>query len=280
MVVYTGVFGQYDELLPPRYKKEEFDYICFTDDSSLTSENWNIVQLTDDNFPKNSFPANSREKVIMVKLLSHKFLPDYDYSIWVDGNVQITGKIEHLVDKYLDDNYLAVQKHPVRNCIYEEAKACLKLGKGDGKKIKYQMDRYRELGYPEENGLIEANILFRKHNHPDVIELMEAWLEEIKNGSTRTQLSFNYVAWKQDFHYEVLEEGTFEHDNYFRLLPHLSKENGKWNKWKSRLKIRILSRKEEYFAYNLLYKIYKFLSISKKMLKSCFNNFSITDKMV
>ena len=40
--------------------------------------------------------------------------------------------------------------------------------------------------------------MLRKHNEEDCVRFMEQWFEELKNGSHRDQLSFNYVAWKNE----------------------------------------------------------------------------------
>jgi hypothetical protein len=37
-VVYTCITGDYDTLIEPRYVTEGFDYVCFTDNPSLTSD--------------------------------------------------------------------------------------------------------------------------------------------------------------------------------------------------------------------------------------------------
>jgi hypothetical protein len=62
--------------------------------------------------------------------------------------------------------------------------------------VKPQMERYKEEGFPTDYGLLQSNIIIRKHNEPDCVRLMEAWSEEVMNGSHRDQLSFNYCCWK------------------------------------------------------------------------------------
>ena len=37
------------------------------------------------------------------KILPHRYLKDYDISVWVDGDVKITSDINKLVDDYLSD---------------------------------------------------------------------------------------------------------------------------------------------------------------------------------
>ena len=90
-----------------------------------------------------------------------------------------------------------------RDCVYQEANAIFKLGQEPGKTfkdnpyvIKEQMERYIADGYPQNNGLAFTCGVVRKHNEPTTINVMEDWWTEIKYGSKRDQLSFDYVAWK------------------------------------------------------------------------------------
>ena len=48
--------------------------------------------------------------------------------------------------------------------IYEEAKACISLGKDSREVIREQINRYRSEGYPKNIGMVETGIMLRKHN--------------------------------------------------------------------------------------------------------------------
>ena len=85
--------------------------------------------------------------------------------------------------------------------------------------IKKQIDGYFNEGYPHNNGLIVSGVLLRKHNEKDVIRTMERWWEEVKYGSKRDQLSFDYSVWKTDLKYNYIE-GDIRDNKYFRLLSH------------------------------------------------------------
>ena len=62
----------------------------------------------------------------VVKICPHRYLKEYDISIWVDGNLEIVGDVRKLVDEYdLDKADLYVRVHPQRNCIYDEAEAVI-----------------------------------------------------------------------------------------------------------------------------------------------------------
>lgn len=191
-VVYTCIIGGYDSLIEPKYITDGFDYICFTDDKSLKSDVWEIRDL-----PKETDGLTQIKKQRFVKINPHLLLKDYDISIWVDGNVDLKGDLNKFVKKYINDkSSIYVPKHPQRNCIYLESTVVGRMGKDKKEVMKPQMDRYKKEGFPENYGLLQSNILLRKHNKQDCIKLMEEWFNEVKKGSHRDQLSFNYVSWK------------------------------------------------------------------------------------
>jgi hypothetical protein len=100
--------------------------------------------------------------------------------------------VRELIDRYLVDADIALFRHSQRDCLYDEAEACKKAGLDDPDVINYQVQRYRNEGYPAHDGLIEAGVLLRRHT-PAVQELSEAWWREICRGSPRDQISGNYV---------------------------------------------------------------------------------------
>ena len=141
-----------------------------------------------------------------------------------------------LVDTLLSDSNLAILNHElcgrtvtgnmnVRKCVYEEAKFIQWLGDQNPKKeykdnmniIHSQVDRYRKEGYPENNGLARATVIFRRHNEEDVITNSEGWWTEIKYGSKRDQISFNYVAWKYNLKFNYIQE-DIDDNEYFKYM--------------------------------------------------------------
>lgn len=199
IAVYTVIAGDYDYLKDPEYVMENCDYICFTDQAELKSDIWQIRRMDSD--ARNSDARLSRR----YKILAHEYLSEYEWSIYVDGNVRIIGNLWEYVCSESKGAPLLCLKHPYRNNVYEEAEECISLHKEDPQIIRKQMERYRAEGYMGENGLITANILVRNHMHEDVIRLMELWWKELKQGAGRDQLSFNYACWKLGMEYDVSE---------------------------------------------------------------------------
>lgn len=193
-VVYTCITGGYDALIEPRVVSDGFDYICFTDNLNMESNVWTIKPL-----PKETEGLSQVKKQRYVKINAHLLLKDYDLSIWVDGNVDLKGDLNKFVNETLvDDVSVYVPTHPSRTCIYAEAKAVISMKKDTSENVKPQIERYKEEGFPANYGLLQSNIMLRKHNNEDCIRLMEAWFAELKDNSHRDQLSFNYALWKND----------------------------------------------------------------------------------
>ena len=191
-VVYTCITGGYDNLREPKFVSSSIDYICFTDNAALTSKFWKIKQI-----PSELNNLSDVKKQRLIKILPHKYLSEYDTSLWIDSNITIVGDVKDFFNKYdLSQKFLYTNKHPGRDCLYREQLAVIRLKKDTYENTNPQIDRYREEGFPEHYGLAETNILLRAHKNPRCIKLMNAWGEEILRGSHRDQLSFNYCVWK------------------------------------------------------------------------------------
>ena len=139
----------------------------------------------------------------------------------------VVGNIDELIEKYLSDSNIAFFDHnknrmDPRDCIYDEYNAIMNLGKNDpnqnfkdNPQVMYdQVKRYQDEGYPSHNGLITGMVILRRHNEKDCIRVMEDWWTEIKYGSKRDQLSFNYVAWKNNTKFNYMD-GDSRNNEYF-----------------------------------------------------------------
>jgi hypothetical protein len=196
-VVYTAITGGYDTLMNPSvHDARRFDYVCFMDKPGrlyrlLDPTVWRVVRIPGDGL-------DSTRRARRHKCLAHRYFPEHEWSIYVDGNVDIIGDVGELLARYPESRMLCF-KHPSRDCAYAEAAAIAAIGKEDPAVMRHQMERYRSEGFPEGYGLIETNVLVRRHNDPLVVRLMEAWWQEIQSYSRRDQLSLGYVLWKHEF---------------------------------------------------------------------------------
>ena len=97
------------------------------------------------------------------------------------------------------------------------------------------MDFLKSENYPENNGLISGGVLVRKHTDEKLIKVMEEWWYFVKNFSKRDQLSFNYVAWKHHFKYNVIPGDIRKKNDYVYLLGK-HKSNISKDLWKYKIK--------------------------------------------
>lgn len=216
-VIYTCITGGYDKIIEPKYVNYDFDYICFTDNPKMASDVWEIRPL-----PKETDGLSQVKKQRYVKINPHKCLSEYDLSIWVDGNIELNGDLNKFLDNTLkDDCAIYIPKHPQRDCIYNEAEAVLSMKKDTIGNVIPQIDEYEKEGFPRNYGLVQSNIIVRKHNDKDCIKLMECWFDELKNKSHRDQLSFNYVCWKnQDINVEYLDKYIYKSKWFYWNVEH------------------------------------------------------------
>lgn len=223
IVVYTCITGGYDKLTPPK-KTEGVDYVCFTDNLEMPSEGWVLKPM-----PEDIKDLSKVKQQRMVKVLPHKYLPEYDISIWVDGSVDVKNNVKEFISTFIYDGHsIFIPKHPSRNCIYKECGAVKAIRKDTTDLPDKQMKKYKEEGYPENNGLVQSNIMVRWHNNEDCKQVMEIWAEEIRNLSHRDQLSFNYALWKAKTDcFKYLDKKTCNSKYFFWNTRHVGKPKQK-----------------------------------------------------
>ncbi len=237
IAIYTSIFGGYDDLPEILYKPDNCDFICFTDEDIVSSE-WKIIKSP-------TIYSSPNRNAKRYKVLPHKYLDQYEYSIWIDGNMSVKGDVNELVNQYLSNSSIAFYSHAnnildSRSCPYEEAQFILTIGdknyklnpsrgilayKDNPQIISKQMQNYQHAGFPPNKGLITGMVILRKHNDDNCIKVMEQWWSEISYNSKRDQLSFNYSAWKQKVDFNYISGDSRDNQYFIRSKkPHKGKK--------------------------------------------------------
>lgn len=221
--VYTCVTGNYDQIKELKIMEKEIDYYFFTNNKNLTSETWKVIYIEDEGLDNIRLARK-------IKVLGHEILKKYDVTVWLDGASYIRKSTIEFIQKYCDlEHYNFIGfKHNSRDCIFDEALECIKVKKDSEKVIKKQMDIYHKDNYPEHYGLIESTILVRNFKDNQLNKVMNDWFLEICNYSYRDQLSFNYVAWKNNFKFKLLNMNVFDNE-YFGWEKHCTNSIKKLN---------------------------------------------------
>lgn len=218
LAVYTAIIGDYDDLRDPEYVNSNYDYICFTDNDKIKSTKvWNVLHIDREVFNDTS-GIDSVRFARFIKIMSHVMLPMYKRTLWVDSNTIIVDNVDTLLQEYSTGKDWLLFKHTQRDCIYDEANACLDWNLDDKNIILNQINRFKSEGYPSKNGLIETNVMYR-HVTDDVISLCEMWWSIVKNGSRRDQLSQMYCFWKLDKDFDIVPQRAKD-TKWFKLVDH------------------------------------------------------------
>jgi hypothetical protein len=189
----------------------DFDLLLFTDDPDLRPDGW-VTRLIDTH---GLDPARLSRRP---KLLPHRYLARYEWSLYLDANTRLIGDPARLVAEcQADDLAFFCFRHPHRECLYAEAEVVIALDYDDERRVREQIDHYRRAGFPSRAGLIAGTAILRRHDDAQVIALGEEWYEHVLRFSKRDQLSFNFVAWRRAFRHGFLPGGLPE--NPYVLWP-------------------------------------------------------------
>lgn len=196
IAIYTCITGNYDKPLEPLFVPENVDYYIVTDMDISEDSVWKKIDI---NLIGGLKGLDNTRKARYIKTHPHILFHEYEYSIWVDSNFRIIGDLSKFIKCIGKTIPFASNWHPERNSIYSELEACILRGKDDARLLRDQIESYRSDGMPEDFGLIETNMIVRKHGDPRCISLMEDWWKEIMRWSKRDQLSLPYVIWKDGY---------------------------------------------------------------------------------
>ena len=188
-VVYTCIFGNYDELKDPEVLNPNWDYICFTD-QNLISKKWDVRKI-----PSDCVSEDVRKVQRKIKILAHRYLKNYDTSIWLDGNIQMLIDPDEFLSRYSHNSFSMIA-HPERICLYDELDACERLGKDTNSSMNVLRDKLASEKYPHNNGMVQTGVLIRNHLDDSINGFCEVWWNHVMKYSHRDQTVFNYVLWK------------------------------------------------------------------------------------
>lgn len=217
-LVYTSVFRGYDKVFPPRILEDGLDYVIVTDDPELRVAGWKTMVVDPQRI--RSQGANR-----YYKMLAHRVLPGYDYSLYVDGNIRLLGRTSEVLSKFKASRAaLGLYRHPSRSSVAEEIKACvagLKIAASE--LAQEEFAAYVEDGFADDVGLVETGIVYKNHSHAALDSAMALWWSLYDRYGTRDQISLPYVQWKTRVPC-VFQTGSFRDPNpFFGIYPHVGR---------------------------------------------------------
>ena len=216
IVIYTGLFDNYDSLNKPVYLNKNLEYICFTNNRKLKSKFWKIILLTE----KESGIFLNRK----IKLLPHLYLKMYRKSIYIDANIILLKNPMALIS-YLNNYDFVLFQHPLNHTYLNEIQINYENKKIN--KLTYDNLLKKHSNYIFFNKLstysIPTNrILIRNHLNIEVIDLMEkCWNDFDSLKIYRDQLILPYLLIKNEYKIKIISP-KYSFVTYYVLRPHIN----------------------------------------------------------
>lgn len=182
IAVYT-VYSDWSGSLPSIVSEPWVDYICFFEgDTPDRHDGWVLRELT--SYVELDSPRSSR----LPKILPHIYLPEYEYSIYVDTSVELKPDLRKNFFGTLGDSQLGLVRLP--RTLAQEFREVSRRRYDNGFVLLEQSQAYAAIDEPLES--VQAywgGMILRKHNERQIIEFANRWITNVLRFSRRDQLS-------------------------------------------------------------------------------------------
>jgi len=199
IAIITASCGNDAKLFDPHNVFSDIDYVAFVD-KKHDCNIWNQVDMIDFSIdPKYKDRRNAK----IYKILPHLMLPGYDYYFWVDITHEVIRHPSEIIQEYMGNKEIGLFEHTHRNCVYQEANEVIRLNYDITEIVQSQINYYKNMNYPENNGLYELPVSIRKNTK--TMQIMNLrWWEQICRFSSRDQISLPFVLWSLNIVPQIL----------------------------------------------------------------------------
>ena len=217
VIVYSCLIGNYDNVTSFN-KQRGYDYILFTD-QKINNTNWTIFPIPDEVLKLN---VSDIKKQRYMKIHPHKFFKNYDLSLYIDPNYEITGDLDdYLVNTLNPLDHIYIPHLQFGKGIKQALQKAIEKKLDDVSLLNQVMERYNKSKILGKTGIVNAGLIIRKHHTEDCIRLMEKWWEEVRDYSHVDNFAFDYAGHITGvrFLYTSYQFALF----YFKVHKHLGK---------------------------------------------------------
>lgn len=212
VAVYTAITCRRNELLPPQVSPAGVDYYCFTDDKQTAAAGW-TQRIMDRRW------RSPQRTARYYKIMGPSLLPGYDAHVWVDGHITPTTDVRDIIEERMREADIAVFKHPLRDCPYEEAGVCWDQRSDDPSKLVDAVVRLHAEGVPRFAGLWETGVVIGR-NTERIRHFATDWWKAVEMSTVRDQIHFVRISRRYGLRLAELGPGTVRNSPYFYWGPH------------------------------------------------------------
>ncbi len=234
--VYTVLTGQYEPLNEqPIASSSGLPFICFSDDPTRPSGMWQLRGF------EPPFAGDHIRCQRTVKIQPHKFLLDFDESLYIDNSVLLRTPPERLFEAADLSTGLCLPTHSFRSLLLDEFGAVAADELDDPNRVAEQLGHYLTacpdvlMRKPMWTGL-----MLRDHNNLRLQTAMDIWLAHVYRYSRRDQLSVPVACAAA-----ALQPSCLAIDNHrseFHSWPHLDGRREERRLWPKNMEATALRR--------------------------------------
>ena len=191
IAIYTCVTGGYDYARMPLVKEKDCDYYMISDNEALAGDSFNWIDV------RAVCPAeitSPKDQNRYCKMHPHKIFPEYDFTVYMDGSIQIIRPVSHYINN-VGSSGLAIHRHRERDCIYSEGIFLYWLGAVKKEALLKDISRYMDAKVPRHFGLFECGMIVTDLKNENAKQIYQCWYEEYQRGAKRDQQALIYVLW-------------------------------------------------------------------------------------
>ncbi|NVP02088.1 hypothetical protein HWA77_17890 [Photobacterium damselae subsp. damselae] len=231
IVIYKAVFNSYDNIeeISDEFIYKNIDYYVISDKYIELSKPWNLI-LVDDIYG---------DPVINNRFFKFNLIDkfkEYEYSIYLDGNISVVGDINQLVSSLDVNKEVFLYEHPYRGRVKDEVTACFIYGKINIFEFINLRSKKYSIYLDNKYKLYECGVLIRTKNINNIAfsELFEIFKSKVR----RDQIYFPHIMEKYNIAIDSLGISNIRTESeYFQLKSHLKRD-----KFLIRLRNRFLLR--------------------------------------
>jgi hypothetical protein len=178
-VVYSSIYGSYDRLKPHPDSPDVDEWVCYTDDPSLTCDGWRVI-VEPARFPHPRLSAKWRK--------CHP--PEHaTRSLWVDGSMLVIDPAFY-TEAFTRLGYadMVMFSHPERTSIIAEAGVSEGMVKYRGLAVMQQAQHYC-WGWNWPDTTLWASTTIGRNHTPRVLQAGAAWFAENAHWTYQDQIS-------------------------------------------------------------------------------------------
>lgn len=235
IVIYTCIYGDYDNIKDSCKQDIECDFVCLTDNENLKSSTWQIIKFEPLNYFKNKADVNPVNYNVVNTVLCRSDLrlleplKKYDICIYIDANAIIikSDVISNILNSNNTNDYnLIISKHPFNLSIYEEVHLSKTIHKYHNTDFDKQLKKYKQENY-KDIGLFWNGFIFYLtpfSNQMDSFyntyteEFMIYAKDDSKYYHPQGQVSLPYVLWKTNIKY--ISINNYYASENINITPH------------------------------------------------------------